>query len=78
METGDVIKKASEGTLRCSKCGSEGISLQNVRVGMKDGKPFVDPSAYGLCGKCGARFSFEKLQKMRQGSAGKQWWQFWK
>jgi uncharacterized Zn finger protein len=78
MELMDVIKKASEGTLRCPKCGSEGVSLQNVRVGMKDGKPFMDPSAYGSCKKCSAKLSIEKLQNKGDDVAGKQWWQFWK
>lgn len=77
METSDLIKQASSGKLACPKCGSEDMSLQNVRVGMKDGKPFVDPSAYGLCKKCNAQIPIEKLQKMLSGG-GKQWWQFWK
>ena len=33
---------------------------------MKDGKPFVDPSAYGSCKKCGAKLSIEKLQNIQR------------
>jgi hypothetical protein len=78
MELGDLLKQAHEGVLQCPKCSTAGVSLQNVRVSMKDGKPFMDPNAYGSCKKCGAKLSIEKLQNMGGGIAEKQWWQFWK
>jgi DNA-directed RNA polymerase subunit RPC12/RpoP len=78
MELVEVITKAREGTLRCPKCGSEGVSLQNVRIGMEAGKPKVDPNTYGLCKKCGSKIAIEELQNVGDGVARKPWWQLWK
>ena len=74
MEIADLLKKAHEGELQCPKCGAAGVSLQNVRVGMKDGKPFVDPSGHGSCKKCNAKLSIEKLLEVGDRPAkGKAW-----
>lgn len=79
MELKETLKQASEGTLRCPKCGATEVSLKNVRVSMGADGPKLDPSAYGECGKCNARISLDKLQQMRAGATkSKQWWQFWK
>ena len=76
MELVDLLKKASDGTLQCPKCGWVGMSLQNVLVGMERGEPKVNKSAYGLCKKCGVKMSFEKLEKIIAGN--ERWWKFWK
>lgn len=78
MELVDLIKKASEGTLHCPKCREAGMFLQNVRVSMEAGKPKVDPNTYGLCKKCGAKVSIDKLLKGSDSAKSKPKWQFWK
>jgi predicted nucleic-acid-binding Zn-ribbon protein len=84
MEVVDLLKKASQGELQCPKCGAAGVSLKDVRIGVARvganvGKPEIMPSAYGQCGKCGAKIPIEKLQEMSDRPAeGKKWWQFWK
>lgn len=77
MEVKDLLKKASAGELQCTKCGATNVSLNNVRVGMKDGAPFIDPSAYGLCKKCDTRISLDRLFKQTD-LQPKKWWKFWK
>jgi hypothetical protein len=64
MALADLLKKASGGEIPCPKCGALGVSLQNVRIAMEAGKPKLDSSAYGKCGKCDARIPNEQLQKM--------------
>jgi transcription elongation factor Elf1 len=75
METKDLLKQASDGTLTCSKCGATNMALKNVRVAMGPDGPKLDPSTYAECGSCNQRFSLDKLQKS---AGGKSWWQFWK
>lgn len=63
MEIADVLKNASDGTLKCPDCGAQGMALKNVRIAMGANGPELDPNTYGQCGSCGARIAMQKLLK---------------
>jgi hypothetical protein len=62
--------------VHCPKCQSEDIRLCNVRIGKRNGKIFLDPSAYGECNRCGKKFGSQVLQAMLTGHEppAESWW----